>query len=481
MLRRLLALTFVLAACGDDEFTGLPDAPTPDGPLPDTPTTGLVTLTVTVGATGQEGIQVYFQNSDSTVVASATTDANGVASAVMEAGGFVTAIDPFPTRIPQGVAAPRLLKTFSGVKPGDELVLHERDPNPPVVNITLLANLEPSGLAGTYLLFAPCVPFGLDVTNGAGSGSGSIGGAISLQGCGATTDFTIVAIDNSTGEPINAVHKANLALTEGGTVDMTDVVYAAPEGATFEYTDVPGNIAMFNVANVLVSGAGPQVEVFDEALVTSGTGITTARPRPIIPGSLSVVASQFFGAANGIHNIIEWKATTTAYTKSVASTFLTEYTSAPTYDLTQKEITWTVDSAGEQPDLVIAAARFDRETPKALQWEWDIVAPAAAPATSIRFPVLPAPDDDLNPAVGDLAQDVDDVVLAKVPGGYDAVREVVLSAGNNNNGLPLELVTGAQGQIVFQELPLRKTVRKRQTRQQVMAPFAERLKRNRRP
>ena len=83
-MRCLLALIIVLAGCGEDDFTGLPDGPVfPDTPG-DTPTAGLVKLTITVGATPRVDVAVVFQNSDSTVVLAATTDENGVASAVME-------------------------------------------------------------------------------------------------------------------------------------------------------------------------------------------------------------------------------------------------------------------------------------------------------------------------------------------------------------------------------------------------------------
>src|SRR5512143_11333 len=98
MHRVVLGLTACFVACGDDGNRHIVDAPLQtDGPSIDSPSLLPVTLTITVNAMPYAGVHVYFQNTDSSVVAMAVTDVTGTASAVMAAGGYVTAVNPFTT------------------------------------------------------------------------------------------------------------------------------------------------------------------------------------------------------------------------------------------------------------------------------------------------------------------------------------------------------------------------------------------------
>jgi len=473
-MRSLLVIAFALAACGDDEFNGLPDTPpAPDG-TPDTAVTGLVKLTVTADGLPRIGVKVYFQNSDSTLVLASMTDVNGVASAVMEMGGFVTAIDPFPARgLPQGVASPTDLRTFSGVKPGDELVL-SRGLAQQGINVTILANPDTTVIPASYLLFGPCIDGSLDITNGAGSGSGSgaVGGLVTLQHCTATTDLTIVVFDG-TNTPVRSIHKANVAVA--AIIDLTDQVYADVEQVTWAYTSLPATIGSFDVTDVVASVRGPQFMSSNSALVDTGAGITPATPRPVIAGALQITSGRFFGGANGVHNVLEWGPATTAYSRSLAATLLADYTGPATYDITAKQIEWTIDAGGVSPDFVVGSAFFSHDTPAVLAWGWQIAAPIGTPATSLRYPVLPAPDEVFNPIATDTVN-IDELISIKIPGGYDAIRETVLSLDDDPTGLPLGIVTGATGTVVFEEMQVNQ-VRAKQTPRQMLRPFADRLHR----
>ena len=481
-MRSVLALVIALAACGDDDFNGLPDAPVPPDTTTDGPTEGLVKLTITSGTTPVEGVKVYFQNSDSSMVAAVTTDADGVASAVMEPGGFVTAIDPFP-QIPQGGAPPPILKTFAGVKPGDELVLHQRDFNPPGVLVNILANPEPDDAASSYQVFAPCLFGGVPIPN-LGAGSGGVSGQVFLAGCGGTTDLTIVAFDGSSGLPTDSFTATGVALVDRGTIDLTGEVYTNPETVTFEYTGVPANIGAIDITSLLATSRGGQFTVLGGAIIDNGTGITPDIVRPVIDNALQITSSRAFGPANGRHNVLEWGPKTTAYSLAMGnvltpSILINEIDSLPAYDLAAKTVRWTVaeTDGGQQPDFIVVAADFERKAPVFERWLWDIAAPAVAPAEAVRFPVLPAPDDRFNPVVGDSFQDVDELILAKVPGGYDAIRENVFAEDDPANDIfGSGLVVGAQGQVVFEEVLFGKAKRVPQTRSDVLRPFAERLR-----
>ncbi len=471
LMRKVLALVLV-AACGDDEFNGLPDGPQgPDG-TPDTPTEGLVKLTVTDQGLPRMGVKVYFQNSDSSVVSATMTDVNGVASAVMEAGGFVTAIQPFALRLPQGVASTDL-KTFSGVKPLDELVLSRgNSTSNTVVNASLLINPDPLITnGGDYLLFAPCIQgggIGVGSTgSGSGSGSGSLGGPVTFVGCSATTDLTIVVTD-AIGVR-SSIHKPNVTLTEGGVIDLTDLTYAPAESATWEFTNVPAFVGSFNVTDALTTVNGPQFLSFDGAAIDNATGITAPHARPVLDNSVQIVLSDFSGAPNARHGMLEWGAPATAYSKSLTDVLLSSYATLPEYSLANKSVSWTVDP-GVAPDFAIIRTDLFREAPT-LDWDWEIAAPLAAEAT-VRYPVLPAPDDQFNPITND-STNVNRLTTAKLAGGYDAVREVVLSIdGDPNTGLPLELVAGATGRVVTEDIQLQQGKRT----PKALLPFAAQIK-----
>lgn len=448
-MRKVLTL-LLLAACGDDDFNGLPDGPQgPDG-TPDTPTEGLVKLTVTDQGLPRMGVKVYFQNSDSSVVSATMTDVNGVASAVMEAGGFVTAIQPFVQQLPTGVASTEL-KTFSGVKPLDELVL-SLDGLPPVaINATVVANPDPAVVnGGTYTLYSPCQSSGLTIgSTGSGGGSGSISSGVSFIGCGVTTDLTVVVTDSS-GVVQSSIHKPNVTLTEKSIIDLTDLTYVAAETATWQFTEVPAFIGSFGVTEALATASGPQFVTFDGAAIDNATGITLPHPRPVIDNSAQIVLANFSGATFSTHGLLEWGAPTAAYSASLTDVLLASYAALPAYSLANKSVTWTVE-AGVAPDFAIIQTDLFRKAPS-LDWSWEIAAPVGTDLT-VRYPVLPAPDDQFNPITND-STNVNRLTTAKLAGGYDGIREVVLSIDSDpNTNLPLDLVVGATGRVVTEDLP----------------------------
>ncbi len=450
-MRSLLGVLFVLGACGGDDGVGkLPDAPLfgSDAPLGiDAPSAGLVKLTITQDANPQPGVRVYFQNADSTVVSATTTDAAGVASATMEPGGYVTAIDPFNT-LPLGLPPATDVRTFAGVKPGDSLVLHQVA-NQPLTDVKVLVPLDPNAVS--YLLYTSCGTY--DITNNGGSdGSGGPGGLMTLFGCGATTDFVVEAHDVN-NIAISSFTQANVALVQGGTIDLTAATYAATQDVTWSYSNVPAGIGSFNITGFLTTPNGTVVNTFSSAIVNNGSATTTGVKRPVVPGALSINSSRFFGGNFSLHSVVEWGPASQTNTLDLASVLLPEYADLPAYGEVAHSVVWTVNAGGgARPDFARVQMSVNRPSPT-LNWNWEIVGPT--PTDTIVFPVLPAPDDQLNPNGTDNVQ-VNGLVTARVPGGYDAVRANALA----NQGFETVAV-GASGRAVFQELSRGKVIGQR--------------------
>lgn len=434
-----LFLVLVAAACGDDGINRIPDnPPPPDGAMDGPPQP--VTLTITDGATPREGVVVLFQNADSSLVARGMTDGSGVASAVMMPGGFVTAINPFGTGTPSAVDGTSL-RTFAGVKPGDQLRLHQPAEQTELA-ITFVVPIDPE--AATYLLWTSCGS--QDITSnggggsGSGSGSGTPGGLVTLYGCGATIDLVIETRDASF-EPLGAIVRTDVAVSPDMTIDLSSEAYAATVAQPLAYANVPGGFTTLNASYALVTDRGSLLEANASADLTAGAASAMFR-RPDVPGATVVAQTSFFNGSLGRHSVIDWGAPG-PYTFDGAGVFLREYASVPEFDVQAHKFGWTT-SPGAQPDLVLSYAYFSRPDGKGSQsWSWNIAAPYTG--DSLVFPVLPAEQAELNPAVDDTAS-FDELVMMKVPGGYDAVRANVLSLDERG------LVVGASGRAVVENV-----------------------------
>jgi hypothetical protein len=469
-MRTLLGVLIALAAaCGDDENRNpLADAPiAPDAP-PDGPTSGPVTITITQDGVGVQDVLVHFQNADSTVVRSVTTDVDGVATTEMEPGGFVSAIDPFPQPIPQLGGLPpndRAVFTFAGVKPGDQLRLTDRDTTPLVsVNVTFTPDPE----ASFYSLNASCMPFQIDVTDPDGSGgSGGPGGIVVLDGCadGVSADLVVTARDGK-GFPIKTL-QLTTTLTEGATVDL-GATYADMQDVTYAWTGVPAQIGNINVQGILASSRGVLSETFDGASPNAGTAMTAPQPRAVLANVTQITASTFFGPAFSRHTMLEWGAPVQAYTGVLdATTLVGDYGGQPEFDIAGHRATFTTGAGGAAPDFTIAFSTFLRDQKQGLQlWSWSLASPFVDGAAV--YPVLPPDSADLNPVATDLT-DVEELITGKVPGGYDAIRGNLLALDS-----PLGLVTGASGRVVFQELARGKSKRGQRPSSQVLRPWVDR-------
>jgi hypothetical protein len=430
---RLRYLLLLLATCSDDKVHHLADAPNnPDAP-PDGPSTGVVTLTVTVAGVPNPNVTVYFQNADSSLVSATQTDASGVASATMQAGGYVTAIKP---DVLNGAAFGLLtdsVATFAGVKPGDFLTL--ATPVLPALPFTITTPLD-SG-ASTYFLWTSC---GQQDISAAGSGSGTVPVAVNLAGCGDGTVDMLVETRDGTG-PLHGLFQT-VVVTPNQQVNLTNN-YMGLVTSTFAYTSVPAAISSLGIVQALATTRGQLNVETGQATVTTGAANASFLQQNVT-GATAITTSSPIGTPGfGNPHVVEWGPYAAAYTLDLANVLLGDWTTQPTFDVPTHAVTWG-ESAGATPDLGLVEVDAFRGSP-ALAWRWRIAAPRTG--TTIVYPVLPAPSDIYNVTAGD-SPGINTMITAAVPGGYDAVRAHILSA---QNGV-LSLVVGATGRIVFEDL-----------------------------
>jgi hypothetical protein len=389
------------------------------------------------------GVRVIFQNADSSLVLSTTTDINGVATATMGIGGFVTAIDPFvqiPPPPPTGVAPRGDVRTFAGVKPNDELVLHEENGDVSVVNVTI--NVPIDGNVTRYFLRTPCNGV-TDITNASGSGSGSgssPGGPVQLFGCGATTDILIEGQDGN-GQTVRTLFKSNVALNEGGVIDLTADAYVNAVDATHMYTNIPARFGGLNVFGTINTTQGSIFDFFLSTDVVGGSaGLSTKAPM-VIPGTLAINFTELFDNLS-FHSIIEWGAATNTYALDAGNILLPEFTEFPTFDIATRTGSWMQAATGAAPDMAVLEWDFDRPSQKR-SWTWEIAAPFGS--ASVTLPLLPADGMEFNPVTDDNVN-IDSLATVKVPGGYDAIRENALTPSQSS------IVVGPTGRVVVQDL-----------------------------
>jgi hypothetical protein len=406
-MRKLAVLSLLaVAACGDDDPVrhldgGMTDSPMPmiDAPVIPQP----VTLTITRDGLPQEGIVVYFQNSDSTLVASGMTDATGSVSQVMNAGGYVTAMDPYAA--PSGLPPAYDVFTFAGVKPGDHLRLSDDNT---FLSMTVTLPVETDPAISYYRVHSPC-----GETNVSGAGSGNTpSGPVYMNGCGTTTDIIVAAYDGN-GAVLSYFFVPGQAVSDNGTLDFSAKTFVTGTSRTYTFTNVPNGNSI-DISDHLFSTKGELLEVTGSV---SGDPATGSLSVPTFTNAVSAVEGKLFDGMT-MHGSFDWGPFAATYSiADYTARLLVGFTSAPSFDTTTHTIGWT-ESSGGAPDFVFAEADAYRQVDNR-EIHWQITAPYLA--GSVAYPVVPAGSYDVNFTAND-SVNVQLLGVAKIPGGYDAVR-----------------------------------------------------------
>lgn len=432
-MRKLVGLVMLFAACGDDSpvrhLDGGMDAPVDT----DAPVQEPVKVTVTFGVTPVPGVKVYFQAGDSSLIASAMTDATGVASALMPNGGFVTAVDPFASA--PGGPSPEYhdLYTFAGVKPGDDLVLDASIGATTPQTFTL--PIDNDAAVTSYMVSTPC---GRGITDSQGSAQQPQITIDADLACASMTEIVVASLD-ANNQVVHWFHVADQAVT--GPIDLTARTYGAPTPKSYTYNNASA-VSGVGIQQSFLSQHGTVVTLPGNAF-GRGSPFTGTIQTTNIAGTIDMVHSVTATSSEATHQFVDWGPFATTYSTDVAARMLPDLDGAG-LDTTTHAVRWNEAAAGVTPDFALSFLEVfrARQTPQSnLVWTWSIVAPYADAA--ITFPALPTDIADFT--IGETDEwELRGVALGKVPGGYDAVRANLF----NLRG-PDSLVTSAAGSVTL--------------------------------
>jgi hypothetical protein len=387
MVRLAIVLCLLASACLG-EITGGPssDPPMNDPQDPPPPPTE-VRITVHDSRGPLAGLPVVFLDANDAVAADVLTDALGTAVAKLDHGS-VTVIRAAATTEASGS-----VYTYVGVKAGDalELAVPSTEASAPVkVTVTLPTTGD------------QIVP--VEVRTPCGSGQG-IPPAIelSLDGCGSETDFYVTELDVLGEPPASFLKRATIA----DTVDLSGETYRAALTTSFSVLNAPTDATVAIEKRIETDLFRP---VFSTGQNPTKSGELLELTIPDLPGTEQQVLATV--AYPGASLIVGSRAPYTSGAEIVdLATAMIVAPSAPT--LAGDTVSWTEQGSGA-PDTVLATIRNQG----ALRY---VAAPYAG--TSIKVPHLPAAHDAFNIKTGDSAA----IALAKVSGGFDAVRAHVFA------------------------------------------------------
>lgn len=362
------------------------------------PERGAVTVTVTRAGAPLENVRVYVLRTDSTVIAMESTDPTGVATAEVEAGSLVTVMVPTDTLLGRSIA------TLGGVQPGDSIIVG----SPPRTPLSLTMSIPKDPGAASYRLHSSCGS-SFDVADADTS-------AIELEhgNCAAPIDFIVVSLDD-TGAPLRALYApgqlpANDQLAISGT-------YVPMRTATLAYTNVPADATRLDVRYRLGQPDRPVFGAFASIESFAGGAATTELTIP--DASLGVAVTESLHDGRSVYGVLDRiDAPPASRSVDFDGLRLPGFATPPAYDRATARITWTPGASTLVPDLAFAYVLTERDDQTL--WSHTVVTPYAGGV--IVVPRLPVEDFDYNPRPDDDGGPLE-LVIAKVPGGFEAVRQ----------------------------------------------------------
>lgn len=427
-----LVILGALAAtgCGDASNRRIIDAPgngDDDAATDAPPATAPVTLTVTDNSGPRVDLATYFQNSDSSVVASTLTDSSGTASAVMASGGYVSVVLPAGALAFGGATMRYQVYTWAAVKPGDHLVLDNRYANGPPSNVTFTLPIDTQHIFSSYYVASNC---GYGSSNGAaGSAQSTVVITGSFANCANDTADILVYATDSSGTVVSSFSVLAQAIVDQAAVDYTGKTYEAPVTRNLELQNNDQPSSAVSAVDHVATARG---ELYTKGITLSlEANALGQQVLPALPtGSFETL--EFRQTAGVTDRTFYEFGTTGPYTRDWAIVRIPDFDPAVTPDLDTgtHAVTWaTTAPTGTAPDFSIAAVQGGRTLTATtyLSYSWIIAGPATTP--SLIFPQLPIDVQDFNITAAD-SHYIAFLGQVSAPGGYDAFRAKIFQSGS---------------------------------------------------
>lgn len=350
----------IAAACGDS----LESAPAPDAMIQDASTDGIVRIEVR--SDPKQGVEVFFQNRDSTLVLATRTDADGRANALMEPGGFVTAV------------IDTTMMTYADVEPGDELVF-ERFTTATDALTSLRVQVPSETNATSYRLYSSC-------------GTREIFGAqiqaldISLGACGEEADM-LAAVSLPSGAE-RTIFRDDVSIGPNTLVTFAPP-YMPERVATVMATAVPPDVPLLLASIALVRGPVFLFPPRTTAIGVTGNEGTATVTMPIPDGATaSIHLQRTQGTDPSVFHVVQWQSASTAITVPYGGDNVRSYRTRPDFDADAQQIAWEEELDGEIADGVLVQLHW--MDVNLVPRDWWVLAPRT-PLPEVALPVIPDP------------------------------------------------------------------------------------------
>jgi hypothetical protein len=367
-------------------------------PGPDADPHGTVTVTVLntdQSGTPVQGVPVVFFDPDGTMVGKTASDAQGKASATVLPGANVSVV--WPKSATQYQTA-----TIYAIKPGDNLVVGFRNPDPTDVATFRITYDQYSG-ATSYQIFGPC-------------GLADASNILHFQAACKTDPFDVYIVAfNSSNQPIAWNSKNGVALS-AGNANLPASGWNFVGQFTSSYTNVPTMVTAINVQHV--SGFPGGYSVGNNG--TPANNMLSLAVNAPTAGTNAWVRSSFTGA-NTSQQIVSQRIAGAATTAGMDVTAtLLPWLSNQKFDPATQQFTVTADSTGTY-DTYLADVTYSRGTGStATSFEWIVLGPTIG---TLTLPTLPADVGGVNPLPTDTFNGVVALAIDDDGTGWDSVRD----------------------------------------------------------
>ena len=387
-MRRTLILLLV-GGCGVGQGGG-PTGTGSGDPTPPPPANN-ITMTVHFGEMPAANVPVIFQTNEGADIGVVMTDATGNAAGALPLGGAVSLVFPSGN-------GPSAVYSYLGVKPNDQLAFI--GPASAATTTTINVRVPAARSGGQVSITTPC---------GQTTGDAPLI-ALDLTGCATQTDFYV-----SDGVTAGFLKRATI----GAEVDLSAETYHDAVATTLTVTGLPdgGNATLEKRLETDLLHPAFTTGALDTNLNTADATVDASVPD--VAGIQQLVVA-IVNDDDGATTIAARTAYTSAPTEIDVGSALLPAISMAT--LASSSVMWTETGMGGSADLSIVTLRTATLT--------HTIA-AAHHDAQIKIPELPLAYKQYNLSSTDIP--AIDVALARVTGGYDAVRATVF------NGDPTDL------------------------------------------